>query len=460
MVIAQEYDFITNGSKLAQALKGIYTTYQKIGNQTRAEGNEARAKEYHKLALSYQDMYQTIKKADYDVKLYTTANTKPRTYAMPNVPNTKRNTTAEPAAEIKRNNSTTPNRKTEDKTSVLAEAEGVARKQLSTDSLLIAQKDAQIITLSEKNKQKEQQYEQLNTEKEQHEEEARKYRFIWIASSIASIMILLGTLFYALYLQKNQKQVITQQKEKIVAHNEKVNRQIILLREQEAAVLKKEAELAVAYAKIDDAKLEGNSLHYLLQEDVYYPLVSLLMKAYQEEISKDLMYQSGKQILNTLYTLLEVQNFAYTSIQLQNQPLAPIFQKSVEQANELLKGRKIEVLNLIPASLSANFDTVMLERVFYNFIQNSLEYVPEGGKISVDAFEKNGWIVINYQDNGPSVSAKHLHLVFSKFAPEEARPSALGLPYVKVAIEKQGGVIEVTSPYPNCLRFTFSLPQV
>jgi tetratricopeptide (TPR) repeat protein len=458
-IIGQEYDFYTNGTKVAQSLKGIYTCYQTLAKQAQNHGEEGKAQEYDKFAKSYQNLYQNIKLADYDVELYKTTQ-EPRIYTRSNTliePNTNKKAKAKSDASPKNTN---PNEKRTNKNrsdSILAEAEKLAKMRFSADSVLILQKDSQIARLQTKNSLKDVEYNQLSDEKNAQEAEARKYKYIWLGTNIAAILILFGTLMYALYLQRAQKKVIFKQKEKLVQNNEKINRQTVLLREQEASVLKKEAELSLAHAKLDDAKLESNSMTYMLQEEVYYPLVSLLVNAYQENADRTWVYQSGKQILNTLYTLLEVQNFSYTTLQLQNQSVASVFQRTIEQMSQIVSKKKIHIENQIPASIQAYFDAGILERVFFNLLQNSLKYTPEGGYIHVEAFKHPHHIEIHYHDSGKSVLDKYLHLIFTKYAPEEARPSALGMPYVKTAVEKQGGTIEVSNT-AQTLKFILQLP--
>lgn len=422
-VIAQEYDFIQNGSKLGQALKGIYTSYQNLSKKYRNEGDTEKAREYDKLADRYQVLRQGLAKADYDVQLFSIASPEPRSYTSPSPDRPRKNAPAETLRKSLR----------ADTKNVLSDSKRKA------DSLVMAEKDAQIDHWQTQSSKQEAQMTDLHDEKQQHETELKKYRNLSFWGLVSMIGILAAILVYAVYHLRLQKNLIARQKQKVQEAQEKANRYVIVARENEDVALQKGAEVAQVLAMLDDKKFENASFRKILQEDVLRHTNTTSL-ARQERASY------------ALSSLL--QDNALVTAHVENQPIAPCIQQAVGKVAHILKEQQIKIEQHIDETLFCNFDAVLLENVFIHLLQNSCKYVAPDGQIRIEAREEEKGILLTYKDNGQGVPAKLHSQVFSKFPVQDARPLAHGLYQAKQLMEAQKGSISLL---PNAMGMTVLL---
>jgi len=105
-----------------------------------------------------------------------------------------------------------------------------------------------------------------------------------------------------------------------------------------------------------------------------------------------------------------------------------------------------------------------LEQALTNLIHNAIKYSPEGGKVSVIVFEKDGVVTIEIQDEGLGIPPEAIDKLFEKFyrVDNSDRRSiggtGLGLAIVKEIIHFHGGEIGVKSQYGKGSTFTISMP--
>ena len=93
----------------------------------------------------------------------------------------------------------------------------------------------------------------------------------------------------------------------------------------------------------------------------------------------------------------------------------------------------------------------LLERVIVNLLTNAVKYSPDQGEIELSLEKKDGVIKCRVKDSGYGISAEFLPNVFDRFSREKSEAgmkqggSGLGLAFVKQAVEKHGGRVEVQS---------------
>jgi|GEM_PF-3041376 len=425
-VIAQEYDFIQNGSKLAQALKGIHTCYQQLARQRRNVGEMEKAREYDKLAERYQKMWQGILQADYDVQVFN-HNIEPRTYTAPNNP-TERPRRTTPAQTLRKSLHSPL-----DTHSLLSESK---RK---VDSLLIAQKNSQIDHWQEQDSRRETQLTNLHDEKQQQEAELRKYKLWWFWGLLGLITLLGSLLGYTLFHFNLQKKLILKQKNKVNEAQEKANRYVIAVREKEDVSMQKEAEIAQAFASLDEKRMESNTLRRALQEDVLRTLKSTASTT-----------QDKAQY--ALATLLQ-ENIGKAE-NMQVQPILPIINQAHAQVAHILQHQQIKFESHITEATVCNCDAVLLQQVFVHLFYNAIKYVPQEGQIRLDANQDEKHLTIVYKDNGQGIPANLHTQALRKSASNEARPFANGLYWAKELLEAQKASIALQ---PNAMGLTIHL---
>lgn len=106
-------------------------------------------------------------------------------------------------------------------------------------------------------------------------------------------------------------------------------------------------------------------------------------------------------------------------------------------------------------------DTIMINRVITNLLDNALKYTNPGGRISVNLEDREKDILVQITDTGIGISEEHLPHVFDTFyrVREDSRGSGLGLSIVKKIVEAHGGKIWVESTIGKGSTFSFTLPK-
>ena len=111
-------------------------------------------------------------------------------------------------------------------------------------------------------------------------------------------------------------------------------------------------------------------------------------------------------------------------------------------------------------------DKKFLEEAMVNLFVNSLEAMPNNGKIFVtaamDHFDHNGQIIpsirIDIKDTGPGISDDHIGLIFEPFFTTKSSGTGLGLPLVINTIKRHGGDMRVKSYEGHGAIFSLFLP--
>ena len=113
------------------------------------------------------------------------------------------------------------------------------------------------------------------------------------------------------------------------------------------------------------------------------------------------------------------------------------------------------ILNLAPDLPSVLADEVKLKRAFGELIENSIDFQPEGGQLTVKSSLTDAKSVANltrtqfatpivrvdFIDHGPGLSEQDRARVFQPFYTKKAKGMGLGLSIVKGIIEAHGGAI-------------------
>jgi heavy metal sensor kinase len=109
-------------------------------------------------------------------------------------------------------------------------------------------------------------------------------------------------------------------------------------------------------------------------------------------------------------------------------------------------------------------DSIALERVFTNLIENALRHTPRGEEVRVRVRAEADGAVFEVADGGPGIPPEHLPQIFDRFyRVDKARSrqhggGGLGLAIVKSLVEAHGGRVEVESQFGRGATFRVWLP--
>lgn len=126
------------------------------------------------------------------------------------------------------------------------------------------------------------------------------------------------------------------------------------------------------------------------------------------------------------------------------------------------KGLKIKI-NAPQQPLSVMGEREAMTQVLDNLLTNAVKYTPEGGRITVSLFQKNGFAKLVVEDTGIGIPSEHLDRIFERFyRVDKARSrdlggTGLGLSIVKHLVSAMHGEVGVESELGVGSKFTVKL---
>ena len=107
----------------------------------------------------------------------------------------------------------------------------------------------------------------------------------------------------------------------------------------------------------------------------------------------------------------------------------------------------------------ASVDEKQLERVFLNLIKNSVQAMPNGGKLEVTTIETEDHIRTAFTDTGTGIAEENMSKIFTPLFTTKAKGIGMGLSICKKIVEEHGGTIDVESKVGQGTTFTITLPK-
>lgn len=96
-------------------------------------------------------------------------------------------------------------------------------------------------------------------------------------------------------------------------------------------------------------------------------------------------------------------------------------------------------------SSSIKADRVQLNHILYNLISNSYEAIESHGKINISVSDDNDNTYFLIEDNGSGIKKEQLDSIMEPLFTTKARGTGLGLPTVKMLVERHNGSLSIES---------------
>jgi signal transduction histidine kinase len=109
--------------------------------------------------------------------------------------------------------------------------------------------------------------------------------------------------------------------------------------------------------------------------------------------------------------------------------------------------------------LSASIDADAFKVVLQNLMQNAVDAMPEGGRVSVSAEPAAGGLEIRVEDSGKGIAGDEAGKVFEPFYSSRERGAGLGLAVAKKLVEAHEGTIALEGTAPGA-RFIVRFPTL
>ncbi len=103
-------------------------------------------------------------------------------------------------------------------------------------------------------------------------------------------------------------------------------------------------------------------------------------------------------------------------------------------------------------------DPTFLRRALTNLINNAVQAMPNGGKLTVSGYRQNSNVYITIEDTGVGIPEEIKTKLFTPMFTTKAKGQGLGLAVVKRLVEAQGGDIAFESTVGRGTKFTIKLP--
>lgn len=132
-----------------------------------------------------------------------------------------------------------------------------------------------------------------------------------------------------------------------------------------------------------------------------------------------------------------------------------VLQDALTQEQEELARKNISLEVKLEAEQQTVFgDAVRLQQIFWNLLNNSVKFTPEGGTIGVETTSQNGWLTVRVSDTGIGMEPEEISRVFTAFSQGEHAANGnghrfgglgLGLAISQKLAEFHAGKIRATS---------------
>ena len=187
----------------------------------------------------------------------------------------------------------------------------------------------------------------------------------------------------------------------------------------------------------------------LLIKKITDPYIANFLQLITQESSKI------EILLEDLFNLVED-----TELTLGVHPLYPLVRKSVMIFYPTMKNSNIEyVLSLEGPGPTLTIDENKIRQVFLQLIRNSLEAMPDGGVLRVEATEDEHSVTISITDTGHGIPAETLPHVKDPFFTTKTYGNGIGLALVEQTVRAHGGRFSIHDAPAGGTEATVSLPN-
>ncbi len=138
-----------------------------------------------------------------------------------------------------------------------------------------------------------------------------------------------------------------------------------------------------------------------------------------------------------------------------------VLDETLQLLEPQLRNTRIEVVKRYAEELPPILgDATKLQQVFMNLILNARDAMPEGGRLTLAAYLRDGQVCVDVEDTGVGIPPEHIARIYDPFFTTKGvgRGTGLGLALSYGIIQEHAGRIFVESQVGRGTRFTIALP--
>jgi len=180
-----------------------------------------------------------------------------------------------------------------------------------------------------------------------------------------------------------------------------------------------------------------------------------------------IMHQETLRLGRLVSDVLELARLESGKVELERKEtdLASLIARSILKLTPQIEEKELKVRTQIAPGLpSVWVDEDRMEQVILNLLGNAIFFSPQGATITITATQKEGFVEVGIEDQGPGIPEEEIPYIFERFyRVEKSRAKkhgglGLGLAIAKQIVELHGGEIGVESEIGRGSRFYFRLP--
>jgi len=154
------------------------------------------------------------------------------------------------------------------------------------------------------------------------------------------------------------------------------------------------------------------------------------------------------KMLNTLMDISEAET-GVMNLDLKVVDISALMDGVVDLYRYVAEEKSLSIHMSAPHGLSVTVDPNRISQILANLLDNAIKYTPAGGQISIEAYKRQGEVVIRIKDTGTGISHEELPMIWDRLYRADPNYSlkglGLGLSQVKAIIQAHNGRVDVVS---------------
>lgn len=234
--------------------------------------------------------------------------------------------------------------------------------------------------------------------------------------------------------------------------------------------------VVVIFSKLPEEKVESDVAYspfweYLssrLAQEIKNPMVAvntfaqLLPKNYDQEEFRDSFSEVMQREISRINSVVETLfNFAqHTRLSIKQLSINDTVKDVLRIFEAELEARSIKLHTELDADVvAAELDPALFSQALKNVVQNSIDAMPEGGKLAVTTTKVGDDCKITVTDTGEGISEQEAPLVFMPFFSTREKGMGLGLTIANRIMRQHDGSLELIGNTKNGCAFVMSVPN-
>jgi len=201
----------------------------------------------------------------------------------------------------------------------------------------------------------------------------------------------------------------------------------------------------------------------MIGHDLRNPLTGISSATYYlRKKYGSLMDEKGRDLLEIIEKDVDYSNKIVSDLLEYSRPIQLDLKKTdpkstvTEALCHITFPKNVQLIDRTKSTPAIKIDVDKLKRVFINLLNNAVDAMPNGGKLTITSEKTNGAVKIAVADTG--ISEENLNKLFGPLFTTKAKGMWLGLAICKPIIEAHGGSISVESVVDKGTTFIITVP--